>query len=281
MKWTVKFTPTIGSPETKTYEPKYEYGGLIPEEAGFGTELKLNLGKAKVGVYEIVGSAITDDLGVGDETVEASTDTVTVKPSASEALAVKWLSPAREEVRASEQDQLTAEVLDEAKPVTSDIKRVIWEFGDGTSEEEGSAGRARQSSGHQARIRSLRHQRAHDMQGHAEGRSGTRSRQTADGLAPSAVGNQSQGERSREAAAKKKAEEEAAAAKKKTEEEEAAAKKKRKKNVRQESRRRSCREESRRRSCSQKSPRRSGSQGKRRRSRLHRLLRGLVLVGRR
>lgn len=133
VKWTVKFTPTGGATEPKTYEQKYEYGGLLPEEAGFGTELKLNLGKAKAGVYEIVDSAVTDDLGVGDEAVEASTDTVTVKPSASEALSVKWLSPAPEEVRALEQEaQLKAEVLDEGNPVTANIKRAIWELQEGT-----------------------------------------------------------------------------------------------------------------------------------------------------
>jgi hypothetical protein len=132
--WTVRFTPTGGTTETKTYPQKYEFGGLIPEESGYGTELKLNLGKANSGVYEIVDSALTDDLG--DEAAEASADKVTVKPNASEALAVKWL-PGPAEVRAHEQEaQLTAEVLDEGKPVTSNIKRVTWEFGDGTKVEE-------------------------------------------------------------------------------------------------------------------------------------------------
>ncbi len=132
--WTVKFTPTGGTTETKTYEQQYGYGGLTPEEAGYGTELKLNLGKAKAGVYEIIDSAITDDLG--DEAAEASADKVTVKPNAGEALTVKWL-PGPTEVRAHEQEaQLAAEVLDEEKPVISSIKRVTWEFGDGTKVEQ-------------------------------------------------------------------------------------------------------------------------------------------------
>ena len=134
VKWTVRFTPTGGTTETKTYEKPYEYGGLVPEEPFYGTELKLNLGMAKAGVYEIADSAITDDLGA--EGAEASADKVTVKPNGSEALAVKWL-PGPAEVRAHEQEaQLTAEVLDEEKPVTSAIKRVTWEFGDGTKLEQ-------------------------------------------------------------------------------------------------------------------------------------------------
>ena len=143
VKWTVKFTPKGGTTETKTYEHKYEYSGLSPVEFGYGTELKLNLGSAKAGVYEIVGSAITDDLGLGQEAVGTSTDNgtstdkVIVTPNPGEALAVKWLTPEPAEVRAHEQEaQLTAEVLDEEKPVTSNIKRVTWEFGDGTKAEQ-------------------------------------------------------------------------------------------------------------------------------------------------
>ena len=220
--WTVKFTPSSGGPpEVSHPETNYEYNGLHAVEPGYGKSVKLDLGPAKAGVYEIVDVVHTDDLA--DQVAEPEkADVVTViEPGG---LSVKPGLPVPGEVRAHEQEaQLTAEVAEvpeEGKlPEEVHIKKVVWEFGDGTE--------AKQSNPPETLVSPVSIK-------HAFGRCGTgvttRCKITVTVVADTSHGEKTQSghieitvkeskaEEAEEAAAKKKAEEEAAA-KKKAEEE--------------------------------------------------------------
>ncbi len=134
MTWKIK--PPTGPEET--VESKYEFDGTHESEPLYGIKLKLEHTFEKAGTYEITDVVHTDDLA--DEVSEpAVKDKLVVTGGTAGKLSVKMAVPSPSSVFAHEEEAKLAAKVEVSGETTLHVKKVTWEFGDGSPRlEEGA-----------------------------------------------------------------------------------------------------------------------------------------------
>jgi hypothetical protein len=129
--WVVKYKSAGGGSSEVVAEEEvpYDFNGLHEEGFGYGVLLKFPYTPTKVGTYEITADVETDNLAL--KPVKSAVDTLTVTPGI---LTVRPATPEPTEVRANEQEATVRAAVELPGEETLHIRKVVWEFGDGTKE---------------------------------------------------------------------------------------------------------------------------------------------------